>query len=352
MITTLLFSACHNDTQDTQVGHAAAHVAVTVRTVTIAPQPFTEVLDVIGTVVPRAGHVASLGAPVSARIAQVFVNGGQRVVAGQPLVQLDQTAVQASAQSAGAALAAAQAAFERAQRLANQGIVPRKDVEQASADLAKARAEAVTTQRAATLSTIRSPIAGVVMRMNALLGATADPNTPLVEIADPSALDIVLNLTATDAARIHTGAHVVLSAGSRTSGESLGVGTVADIGAMVDSAMRTVAVRVRATSVRRSLRVGETVVGEIAVATIPNALVVPLDAVVPDGDAFKVFVVDAAGIAHAHTVTVVSRTDAVARIGSGIVSGDRVVTYGAYGIDDSTKVQIATDPRPSATVHP
>ena len=41
-------------------------------------------------------------------------------------------------------------------RLANEGIVPRKDAEQAAADLARARNDAVTAQRAQQLSVLRS----------------------------------------------------------------------------------------------------------------------------------------------------------------------------------------------------
>src|SRR2546427_2850990 len=37
------------------------------------------------------------------------------------------------------------------------------------------------------------------------LGATADPSQPLVEVADPAALDIVFSVSPAEAARIHAG---------------------------------------------------------------------------------------------------------------------------------------------------
>src|SRR5207248_4518504 len=170
-----------------------------------------------------------------------------------------------------------------------EGISPRKDAEQAAAELAKARADLVGAQRQAQLATVRAPIGGVVTRLNATLGGTADPAQPLVEIADPSALDILLNATPTDAARIRPGAKVTLSAGQRANGEPLGIGTVVDIGAAIDSLTRSVAVRVRVPAARRPLRIGETVFAQIAVRTVPNAVVVPLEALVPEGDGLKVF---------------------------------------------------------------
>ncbi len=336
LLSAALLAACGPDADDAKASAAAAVVGV--RTAIAAAQPFTETVGAIGTVEARAGHSAALGAPGAARISRVLVSAGQHVSVGDVLVELDQTSFQSAAQSAGAQLTASEHAFERATRLAEAGIVPRKDVEQAAAELAKARADAATARRAAQLSVIRAPISGVVTAVNATLGATADPARPLVEIADPSATDVVLNTTPADAARIRGGASVALVAGQSAGGESLGSGVVLDVGGTVDSATRSVPVRVRVATARRVLRIGETVFGEIATAVRPNAVVIPLDALVPEGDGFKVFVVDAGSIAHARPVTVGGRTSTLAEIIAGVRAGEKVVTYGAYGVEDSAKV--------------
>ena len=336
LLSAALLAACGPDADDAKASAAAAVVGV--RTAIAAAQPFTETVGAIGTVAARAGHSAALGAPGAARISRVLVSAGQHVSVGDVLVELDQTSFQSAAQSAGAQLTASERAFERATRLAEAGIVPRKDVEQAAAELAKARADAATARRAAQLSLIRAPISGVVTTVNATLGATADPSRPLVEIADPSATDVVLNTTPGDAARIRGGASVALVAGQSAGGESLGSGAVLDVGGTVDSATRSVPVRVRVTTARRVLRIGETVFGEIAIAVRSNAVVIPLDALVPEGDGFKVFVVDAESIAHARPVTVGGRTSTLAEITAGVRAGEKVVTYGAYGVEDSARV--------------
>jgi RND family efflux transporter MFP subunit len=174
--------------------------------------------------------------------------------------------------------------------------------------------------------------------MTAVLGASVDSNQPLVEIADPSALDLLYNVTPADAARIRPGAKVTLTAGQSATGEALGVATVADVGGAVDSASRSVPIRAQAPTTRRPLRIGETVYGQIAVVTRPSAVIIPLEALVPEGDGFKVFVVDAGGIAHARPVSVGGRTDTVAEILTGLTAGERIVTYGAYGVEDSVKI--------------
>jgi RND family efflux transporter MFP subunit len=311
---------------------------VSVQTAIVSIHPFTRTVDAIGVVMPRPGHVAVLSAPIPTRVARVYVVAGQDVKQGGRLVELEQAAFRASTESAEAALEAATRAYDRARRLYAAGVAPRKDVEQATADLARARADAVNARRSQQLSVLRSPFNGVVTSMTAVLGAAVDANQPLVEVTDPSALDIVLNLTPADAARIHQGASVVFRAGQAPRGEPLGDGVIADIGGAVEAATRSVAVRARPRTLERALRVGETIFGQVTVATTGNALTVPVEALVPEGEEFRVFVVDGHGIAHQRQVTVGDRSDSIAEITRGLTDGERVVTSGAYGLVDSSRV--------------
>jgi RND family efflux transporter MFP subunit len=270
----------------------------------------------------------------------VYVSQGQRVGAGQPLVEFDQAQYIAAASAVRAALRTAERNYERAQRLANEGIVPRKDAETAAADLARAHNDYVMAERALQLSVLRSPVSGVVTRMSAVLGAPADAAQVLVEIADPSAFDVALSLGPTEAGAVHPGSRVTLSAGEKAGGEALGIATVASVGAALDTASRSVTIRVNVTSPSRALRLGESVYGIIAVETRPNAVVMPVEGLVP-GEApgsYKVFVVDKAGTAHVRPVKIGGRTETKVEILDGLQGGETIVTQGAYGLADSARV--------------
>jgi membrane fusion protein (multidrug efflux system) len=311
---------------------------VNVKTAVATIEPFAETISAIGTVNARSGHIASLSPPAPARISAVYVSQGQKVSAGTALVAFEQAPFVAAAQSAEAALVAAERNYERARRLAEAGIVPTKDADLAATELAQARAAASLARRSAQLATLRAPISGVVTKLNAPLGASMDPTQQIVEVADLGALDIIFNVSPTDAARIAPGASVTLSAGESAKGEPLGVGHITDVGGAVDSATRSVSVRALAPPTARSLRIGETIFGQIATAVHPRAIVIPVTALVPDGDGFKVFVVTAGDIARARPVSVGRRTETSAEILSGLAAGERVVTEGAYGLEDSVKV--------------
>jgi membrane fusion protein (multidrug efflux system) len=118
----------------------------------------------------------------------------------------------------------------------------------------------------------------------------------------------------------------------------LGPGAVTSIAAAVDSASRAVAVRARLTRPPRALRIGESVFGRIITGINPHAVTLPVEALVPEGDGYRVFVVDSAGLAHARAVTIGGRTESLVEILSGIAAGETVVTTGAYGVQDSSRI--------------
>ncbi len=320
-------------------GDAAPAAVVDADTAMARLQPFPQIVQAIGVVAPHPGRFAELAAPAATRIARIFVATGQRVRAGDSLVEFERAPFDAAARSADAALAGAQRAYDRAVRLVQAGILAQKDSEQAAADLAQAQVAAVTAQRAQQLATLRAPLGGVVTRMTAVLGASVDPSVPLVEVADPSALDAVFNVSPTEAAEIHESDTVTITSGSGAGGELLGSGVVTAVGAAVDSISRAVPVRARIGRPARPLRIGESLVGRLVTAVHGRAVVVPVAALVPDSEGYRVFVVDTGGMAHARTVTIGGRTETLAEVLSGLSAGETVVTRGAYGMADGARIR-------------
>ncbi len=317
---------------------AAPQPVVAAKTAVAAVQPFTERVTAIGVVAPRPGSFAELSAPAPTRVVRVFVAVGDRVAAGAPLVEFERAPFDAAAAAAEASLTAAERNDERVTRLAEAGIVPKKDVDQAAADLASAKTAAVSARLARERGTIHAPIAGVVTHLSAVLGASVDPSQAVVGVADPTALDVVLSLSSGVGAQIRPGTAVTIATGQDARGDVLGTGTVTSVGATIDTGSRGVPVRARITHPARVLRIGQTVFAQIAAAVHPHAVVVPVEALVPDSEGFKVFVVDKDGIAHARSVVVGGRTEQLAEITQGLQAGETVVTEGAYGVEDGAKI--------------
>lgn len=320
-------------------GAGAARDETIVHAVVVRPAPLPIVVASTGVVTPRPGALAVLSAPAPGRVAAIHVGVGDPVAPGAALVSLDRAPFEAGYRQALAAQQAARQALDRATRLGRAGIAPRKEVEQAQSALAQSEGALVVARRALEFSVLRAPLAGVVTRIAATLDAQVDANQPLVEVVDPSRLEIRLALNPRDAARVRPGMPLTFNAADG-SPDTLGTGTIVAVSAMIDSVARSVEVRARVTQSARAVRIGETVSARMTLGLIQNALIVPEGALVPEGSGFRVFVVGGDGIARARAVTVGIRAGAGAQITSGVRAGERVVTDGAYALNDSTRVRV------------
>jgi RND family efflux transporter MFP subunit len=340
---------CSCAKKDAEATDGEVPPVVGVKTAVVTRRAVRQTIDGIATITTRPDHMAQMSAPAVTRVTRVYVTVGQRVSTGAPLVSFDRVPLDAQAAAARTALTAAQRSVDRAKRLVDAGIAPRKDLDQAANDLARASADAIAAERMESRATLQAPISGVVTTMNAVLGATVDPAQTLVAVADLSSLDLLMPVPPDAAARVHRGQSVDRTARASGDTEALGTATVADIGGTIDSTARAVVVRAPITHPARQLRIGETVFARIVLAAHANALTVPAESLVPEGEGLKVFVVDAEHVAHATPVSVGVRDGGFAEITSGLSGGETVVTYGAYGVADSAKVTSA-EPRDATPI--
>jgi HlyD family secretion protein len=89
------------------------------------------------------------------------------------------------------------------------------------------------------------------------------------------------------------------------------------------------------------LKPGATVTLDMVVKTVKNALVVPAAAILTATDGTtSVMVIGGDGKAHQTTVKTGIRDGDAVQILSGLEAGQQVVTTGAYGLPDGTKVTV------------
>lgn len=211
-----------------------------------------------------------------------------------------------------------------------QSTVASGGVEAAQAALDVARAELA---RAA----IRSPITGTVTKRSINDGESVDPATAVFEVIDAASLDVVANLPAAYLGRVKTGNLAVVRVEPLPDKEFSG--GVVQVAPSVDPQTNTVAVRVRLANPDGELKAGIYGSARIAVEVHQNALVVPQEALVVEGDDTFVFVPHAEKV-EKRKVTVGIREGGRAEITDGLKENERVVTTGAYGLGDGTKIKV------------
>jgi RND family efflux transporter MFP subunit len=121
----------------------------------------------------------------------------------------------------------------------------------------------------------------------------------------------------------------------------------------LDPGSTTVEIWLRIDNRSGNLKVGTPVRTSIVGRTVPGAIKIPLTAVQTAQDASKsVMIVGSDGLAHRKSVKLGIQDGEEVQVISGIAIGDTVITEGAYGLDDGTKVKVGApqeeDEKPSA----
>ncbi len=353
----------------------ASRAELEVETATVARGPFEETLVEDGRTRVR-WHV-DVTAPVSGEWSPVALRVGDTVAAGALLgtltaapaepasarqfraqlgvAEAELVAARAAEAAATAAHAEAERARGRAERLGTAGGVTEEELDrirtQAEArarerDAARARVTACTFARDAARAMLPggggrvrviAPGAGVILRRDEEHDRVVGAGAPLVMIGALGAIEVVIDVLSSDAARIRVGAPIRLESG-------------------VDSATaRVLRVEPVAHTVRSALGVDEqrvSVIGDIrAPGTLghdfevrarivldrrDDALVVPTGALVRDGVAWSAFVVEE-GRVRARPVRVIARGTEQASI-AGLAAGTRVVVHPPEALREGMRV--------------
>lgn len=336
----------HREVTLTEEGLAAARIQVA----KVKKQALARELGLTGQVEFHPDRVASVGAKIAARITRVHAGIGDVVTANQPLAVIDSMEL---ARARGAYLAAtarrvaAQAAFTRSEALHADGVVPTKQVEETKSDLAVANADVAAARgtlvalglseadagSATSLVTLRSPIAGRVVRRDAVIGQSLEASATIFTIADLSEVWVQLEVFERDFARVPVGATVNITTTAHAG--RVFAGKISFVSEVLDDKTRTVRARVVLANGDGALRPGMFVRATLAdskgaeASDAEPALVVPVSAIQRIGDDDYVFVRIEPRKFQARAVALGDRSGGLVEVRRGLREGDDVVTEGA-----------------------
>ena len=243
--------------------------------------------------------------------------------------------------TARAALVQAQAAYDSATKhlQAVQNVSRAAADKNAKGQLTSAKGKLQNAEAMVSYASLRSPIDGVVTDRPLFAGETAQAGTPVVTVMDTSSLLAKIHLSQAVTQRMKLGDKAEVTVAGVN--EKL-PGIVSLISPALDPGSTTVEVWVKLKNPDGKLKAGTPVHLDIVGRSIPNALQIPTEALVPGKDGnLSVMIVGNDGGAHLKPVQVGIRLPDTVQITSGINPTDTVITSGAYGIDDGTKVKMS-----------
>lgn len=297
---------------------------------------------------------ARVAARVPGRVVELGVKPGDRVEAGQELGVVSSPelgSLRAAYMAAATKARVARAGLDRQRGLFEEQITSQRELLQAEATWAAARAERdavedqlhtlgltdaeiwrlVATQghQGATFP-LRSPIAGTVLAVNATPGESVDATTNLFTVGQLDELWALLQVPEGDVVRVREGQPVRLSL--KAAPDHRFEGTVDYVGSTIDPRTRTAEVRLVIPNPERTLRPGMFATAEIATgnADAPRKPVVPREAVQSVEGSDVVFVQSAPNEFRAVPVRIGTTTGEQAEIVEGLQGDEQVVVAGAF----------------------
>jgi HlyD family secretion protein len=380
---------------------APESAAVAVQTTRVERQTITDIVTGGGTIYPL--RQASLAPKVSSPVKAFYANRGDHVRRGQLLASLENQDLAGSVVAAEGALdqakanyvkvvasslpeqlQAAELAVENADTalqsqqklydsylwLYQQHAGARQQVDQAEVALTAAKSQALTAKkqladlkssgssqqtiaakgqvesaRGQNLSahaqleytSLRSPIAGVVADRSVYVGDIAQAGTPLITVMDVSRVVIRLHLPHPQAALLKLGDPGQI----HVSGISDPIpGKIVVISPALDPNSTTVEVWVEAPNPDNNLQPGTSVEVGLVAKVVPDAVTIPLSAVLTDSEGAKsVMKVGSDSKAHRQIVTTGIENNGRVQILSGLQPGEEIVDTGAFGLPDNTRVK-------------
>jgi HlyD family secretion protein len=192
---------------------------------------------------------------------------------------------------------------------------------------------------------IRSPVAGQVLRVLQESEAAVQPGTPLVEVGDPRALEVVVDVLTTDAVHIRPGAPVRIE---RWGGDSTLGGHVHQVEPAAFTRLSALGVEEQRVNVVIDLEVppdraaslgdGYRVEASIVVWVGRDRLLVPGGAVFRQGEGWATYVVQD-GRTRLRTVEPGRRNAAEVEVLKGLRPGERVVLYPTDAVRDGARAE-------------
>ena len=325
-------------------------------------------------------------APVAGRMERIELREGTHLAAGDvvatieplPLAVPERSQLQAQLAGAGARLRSAEAALQQAESAAQQaarelerrrplaedGILTTEQLEQfalaarlraeerdgaqaavgaAAAEVEGARAALLGTGAQGAAVVVTAPGAGVVLRVPERSARVVAPGEPLLEVGDPGALEVVVDVLTSEAVRVAPGMPAFLTGWG---GDTLAarVRRVEPSGFTRVSALGVEEQRVNVILDldHRPHELGDAyrVDARIVVWSDAAALTVPAAALFRTEAGWRLFAVED-GRAVPRDVAVGERGDALAQILSGVEAGEEVVIFPPDGLEAGTRVRAA-----------
>jgi len=326
-----------------KAGAGGPQASVTVEATKVARASMPQTITTVGSL--RSDESVTLRPEVAGRISAIQFQEGQRVTKGATLVRLDPAINDAEVQQARANLTLAKSKFDRSVDLAKSNFISGQAKDEAENNLKVAQASLTLAEARAAKMDIRAPFSGVIGLRSVSVGDYVKEGADMVNLESIDPLKVDFRVPETYMRQIQVGQPLSITLDSFP-GRTF-EGRVFAVNPLLDAAGRAVVIRAQVRNADTSLRPGMFARVKLVTKDAKEALVVPEQALVPQGEEQFVYkIVD--GKAARTKVVVGQRRDGKVELVSGVGADDLIVTAGQLKLRDGVPVRVAAPVAPDA----
>ncbi|HLU88222.1 MAG TPA: efflux RND transporter periplasmic adaptor subunit [Cyclobacteriaceae bacterium] len=306
-----------------------------VEVVQVEPQRLENNLSVTGNIIPN--ETVALRSEISGLVTEINFEEGQFVKKGTPLVYLNDDELTAQR----ARLEYTKKLYEGQENRQKQ-LLEREAISQEEYDIVLNQfntnlADINLIEAMIRQTVIRAPFDGVLGLRRISEGAVITPNDVIVDVVNIDPIKIDFSIPERYANVIQQGATISFT-NDAIEGEASG--KVYAIAPNIDPATRTVQLRAISPNKDRKFLPGMFVAVKVNLNVVEDAIMIPSQALIPELEGYKVFVVDSENKIDEAKVSIGRRTEREVQITEGLREGDLVLTTGVIQAKQDMQVEI------------
>ncbi len=308
---------------------------IKVSVITIKPTPIKDLLLLPGET--DAWHDVRLASEIDGIVEWIDPREGEAVNEGQLIATIEVSALKAALDHAQASFDLADKLYQRRKLLSERNVIAKEELDRSLNE----RTLALSNLRRAKVEYERgflhAPINGLVNHLHVDVGEFVDRGNPVADLVNVDKIKINVNVPELDVRYLRGGQKAMVTVDAFP-GRRL-TGKIDFVAYKADPATKTFRVRVLIHNPEREIRPGMIVRVAFLRRIIPDALIVPLFALVDKGGERIIFV-EKDGIAYARTVSIgIIEGDRV-QITEGLEVGDHAIVTGQTEVEEGMQVQV------------
>lgn len=322
------------DTAEEVASANAKSTKLTLDAVTVRQESLNNEVNVTGSLL--ADESVVLNTEVAGKIAQILFEEGENVKKGDVLLKLIDDEVLAEMEKLRYTRKLNQDNERRQKKLLEKEAISREEYETALTTLNTTNAELKVLQTRLDKHYVKAPFDGVIGLRNISEGGYLNPGSEIANLYKVNPMKLEFTIPSKHISLVNIGDPITFQVDAY---DETFAGAIYAVEPQIDPETRSIRVRAKTDNAEKKLFPGQFARISLTLETIPDAILVPTESVIPELNGKKIYLYKN-GKVESQAITTNIRTADRLQVTSGLQVGDTVLTTGVLQVGSGMEVNV------------